>query len=172
MAEEENRRSYRTRRITRLALLTAFAIVNLQLIYLLPILYLLAYLFASLPVAIAYHKGNLKEALLVYLLTSLIALFTVGFKYSIPFLLFFGVYPIVKVFVETLLSNRPSVSHKFLSILLKSLYFLLMILAMVSIMERIFQLRTWSWPATIVLFISLHIYDKCLELVLPRFQNL
>lgn len=82
-------------------LLSALTIVILYLTLLIPTNTLTFLTLASFMVPIALIRGNLKTALAVYISSSILCLLLVP-SLSIPYIIFFGCYGIIKYFIEGL----------------------------------------------------------------------
>ena len=106
----------KAKEITLSALLTALTIIILYLNLLLPISTISILTLASLLIPIALIRGSMKSAILVYISSSIIGLFLLPINIIILYILFFGIYGLVKYFIEKF-NNMP------LEILLKIIFF-------------------------------------------------
>ncbi|WP_024613808.1 membrane protein [Clostridium sp. Ade.TY] len=87
-------------------ILTALTIVTLFISILIPINTFAILTISSCFVPIAIMRSNVKIGILVYLASSIIGFFLVPLDIMIPFILYFGIYGLVKFFIEKL-RNMP-----------------------------------------------------------------
>ena len=106
----------KAKEITLSAALIALTIIILYLNLLLPISTLSILTLASLLVPIALMRGSMKSAILVYVASSIIGFFILPINIIILYILFFGIYGIVKYYIEKI-NKLP------LEILLKLIFF-------------------------------------------------
>ena len=98
------------------AALVALTIIILYLNLLLPISTLSILTLTSLLVPIALMRGSMKSAILVYAASSIIGFFILPINIIILYILFFGIYGIVKYYIEKI-NKLP------LELLLKLIFF-------------------------------------------------
>lgn len=106
----------KAKEITLSAVLTALTIIILYLNLLLPISTISILTLASLLIPIALMRASMKSAVLVYLASSIIGFFILPINIIMLYILFFGIYGIVKYYIEKI-SKLP------LEILLKIIFF-------------------------------------------------
>ena len=106
----------KAKEITLSAALIALTIIILYLNLLLPISTLSILTLASLLVPIALMRGSMKSAILVYVASSIIGFFILPINIIILYILFFGIYGIVKYYIEKI-NKLP------LELLLKLIFF-------------------------------------------------
>lgn len=87
-------------------ILTALTIVTLFISILIPINTFAILTISSCFVPIAIMRSNVKIGILVYLASSIIGFFLVPLDIMIPFILYFGIYGLVKFYIEKL-RNMP-----------------------------------------------------------------
>ena len=91
-----------------IAILYLTTIININTIALLTL--------CSCLIPIAIIRSNLKTAFFVYISTSIISFFIVPINYALLYTLFFGIYGIIKFFIE-------KTGKLFIELILKILYF-------------------------------------------------
>ena len=106
----------KAKEITLSAALVALTIIILYLNLLLPISTLSILTLTALLVPIALMRGSMKSAILVYVASSIIGFFILPINIIMLYILFFGIYGIVKYYIEKI-SKLP------LEILLKLIFF-------------------------------------------------
>ncbi|MBE6053594.1 MAG: hypothetical protein E7212_06705 [Clostridium sartagoforme] len=90
----------KAKEITLSAVLTALTIVILYLNLLLPISTISILTLASLLIPVALIRGSMKSAILVYISSSIIGFFILPINIILLYVLFFGIYGIVKFYIE------------------------------------------------------------------------
>lgn len=90
----------KAKEITLSAVLIALTIVILYLNLLLPISTISILTLASLLIPIALIRGSMKSAILVYISSSIIGFFILPINIILLYILFFGIYGIVKFYIE------------------------------------------------------------------------
>lgn len=91
-----------SKRLTSNAFLISLTVIILYLNLILPISTISILTLASVLIPIALIRNSIKDAFLVYLSSSLIGLFIIPINIILLYILFFGVYGIVKFFIEKL----------------------------------------------------------------------
>ena len=91
-----------TKQLVTGALLSAFTLVILYLTFLIPTNTLTLLTLASVMVPIALIRCNLKTCWLVYITSGVLSLIFLPINISMLYILFFGVYGIIKYFIEKL----------------------------------------------------------------------
>ena len=140
----------KAKEITLSALLTALTIIILYLNLLLPISTISILTLASLLIPIALIRGSMKSAILVYISSSIIGLFLLPINIIILYILFFGIYGIVKYFIEKL-NNMP------LEIILKILFFNVILFSSFFLFKSFITIEISKLP-TGILFILAQIF--------------
>ncbi|WP_288221965.1 hypothetical protein [uncultured Clostridium sp.] len=106
----------KAKEITLSAVLIALTLIILYLNLILPISTISILTLASLLIPVALIRGSMKSAILVYISSSIIGFFLLPINIILLYILFFGIYGIVKYFIEKI-KNIP------LEILLKLIFF-------------------------------------------------
>ena len=106
----------KAKEITLSAILVALTNIILYLNFLLPISTISILTLASLLIPIALIKGSIKSAFLVYIASSIIGFFILPINIILLYILFFGIYGIVKYYIEKL-------NKLYLEIFLKMIFF-------------------------------------------------
>lgn len=91
-----------TKQLVTGAMLTALTLVILYLTFLIPTNTLTLLTLASVMGPIALIRGNVKTSLLVYITSSLLCLILLPPNISVLYILFFGIYGLLKYFIEKL----------------------------------------------------------------------
>ncbi|WP_066891987.1 hypothetical protein [Clostridium nigeriense] len=106
----------KAKEITLSAVLIALTLIILYLNLIFPISTISILTLASLLIPVALIRGSMKSAILVYISSSIIGFFLLPINIILLYILFFGIYGIVKYFIEKI-KNIP------LEILLKLIFF-------------------------------------------------
>ncbi|WP_195264962.1 hypothetical protein [Clostridium sp. 1001275B_160808_H3] len=106
----------KAKEITLSAILVALTNIILYLNLLLPISTISILTLASLLIPIALIKGSIKSAFFVYIASSIIGFFILPINIILLYVLFFGIYGIVKYYIEKL-------NKLYLEIFLKMIFF-------------------------------------------------
>ncbi|MGL4772388.1 MAG: hypothetical protein ACRC2K_02380 [Clostridium sp.] len=146
-------------------ILVGLTVVTLYLTNLIPINTLALLTVASCFVPIAIIKCDFKTAILVYVASSLISFFLLPFNIAISYVGFFGIYGIVKFFIEKT-RKLP------LELLFKFIFFNIMGFVLFSFMQGILVFDSSS---SILFIIALEgaffIYDYALTLIITFYIN-
>jgi len=120
-----------TKRMALSGILASFTVISVFLSSVLPTNKISLYALASFFVAVIVIEFGVKSGWIFYMVTCLVSLFVVPGKISIiPFILFFGVYGIVKYYIEKLGKMLPEY-------LLKYLYFNVCLFLSILFIEEI-----------------------------------
>ncbi|WP_291651811.1 hypothetical protein [Clostridium sp.] len=92
----------KAKEITLSAILVSLTNIILYLNFLLPISTLSILTLASLLIPIALIRGSIKSAFLVYIASSIVGFFILPINIILLYILFFGIYGIVKYYIEKL----------------------------------------------------------------------
>lgn len=136
-------------------IMVALSIVTLYLTTIIPVNTLTILTLASCFIPITILRSNIRTACIVYVATSLMSFFIVPLNYSIMYILLFGIYGIVKYFIEKL-RKLP------VEIILKLLFFnVVLILGIIFMNAFIGDLKIDlpTWLLYIAAQIAFLIYD-------------
>lgn len=146
----------------------ALGIVILYISLLLPINTFAILTIASCIIPIIIIKCNIKTAITVYLATSLLSFFILPINYFILYVCIFGIYGIIKFFIEKL-KSMP------IEIAIKSVYFALILSVMVLLVKytSIITINTkYSlWLLFIIGIFALLVYDYALTIIISFYIN-
>ena len=92
--------------ITLGGILIALTIITLYLNLIIPINTLAILTISACFVPIAIIRGNVKLGILVYITSSIIGFLIIPLNTMLPFILYFGIYGLIKFFIEKL-KNMP-----------------------------------------------------------------
>ena len=129
----------KAKEITLSAILIALTIIILYLNLLLPISTISILTLASLLIPIALIRGSMKSAILVYISSSIIGLFLIPINIILLYILFFGIYGIVKYFIEKI-NNMP------LEILFKIIFFNIILFISFFIFKTFISIQITKLP--------------------------
>ena len=129
----------KAKEITLSAILIALTIIILYLNLLLPISTISILTLASLLIPIALIRGSMKSAILVYISSSIIGLFLIPINIILLYILFFGIYGIVKYFIEKI-NNMP------LEILFKFIFFNIILFISFFIFKTFISIQITKLP--------------------------
>ena len=102
--------------LTLAGLMTALSLIVLYLTTIIPINTLAILTCASVIIPICIMRSNIKTAVLVYLATSVLSFFILPINYFLMYFMFFGIYGLIKYFIEKL-------NKFYLEIILKFVFF-------------------------------------------------
>ena len=152
----------KAKEITLSAVLTALTIIVLYLNLLLPISTLSILTLASLLIPIALIRGSMKSAIFVYIASSIIGFFILPINIIILYILFFGIYGIVKFYIEKI-NKLP------LEIFIKILFFNLMLFLSFFIFKAFIAIEITKLPIWMFLIIAQFaflVFDYALTLLI------
>ncbi|MGL5149880.1 MAG: hypothetical protein ACRC7N_04800 [Clostridium sp.] len=146
-------------------ILVALTILTLYLTNIIPINTLALLTLASCFVPIALIKCDIKTALVVYISSTLISFFILPFNIAICYGGFFGLYGLIKFFIEKL-RKLP------LEVLLKFIFFNIMGLILFNFMQG-FLVFDSSLSIIFIIFVEVAfiIYDYALTLLITIYLN-
>jgi len=152
----------KAKEITLSGILTGLTIVILYLNLLLPISTISILTLASLLVPIALIRGSMKSAILVYVSSSIIGLFILPLNIIILYILFFGIYGIVKFYIEKI-NKLP------LEIFIKIIFFNIILFLSFFVFKTFIPIEITKLPIGIFLIIAeivFLLYDYALTLLI------
>lgn len=152
----------KAKEITLSAILIALTIIILYLNLLLPISTISILTLASLLIPIALIRGSMKSAILVYISSSIIGLFLLPINIIILYILFFGIYGIVKYFIEKI-NNMP------LEILFKIIFFNVILFISLFVFKAFIAIEITKLPIGVFLIMAqvvFLIFDYTLTLLI------
>lgn len=152
--------------ITQSGIIIALTLAILYSTSLLPISTLSILTLASCLIPISLIRTSLKSTILVYLASSILSFFLVPINISILYTLFFGVYGIIKFFIEKL-------NNIILEIILKLSVFNILLFTIYVIFKMFIGFKL---NFSILLFVAAAqiiflIYDYALTIVISYFYN-
>lgn len=131
-------KSNHIRTLTHVAMFSAVSVLFLYFARVFPLWeYVLATL-AGVAVAFLLMRFHFRAAIYCLLVTFILAAFLIGIDIALPYLLFFGSYPIVKAFIEERLQKNRK--NKILHLAIKTLYFVLLMTMIFGVMRLFFPL--------------------------------
>ncbi|MGG7212443.1 hypothetical protein ACQPUY_02365 [Clostridium nigeriense] len=152
----------KAKEITLSAALVALTIIILYLNLLLPISTISILTLASLLIPIALIRGSMKSAILVYVASSIIGFFTLPINIIMLYILFFGIYGIIKYYIEKI--NKIS-----LEILLKIIFFNIIFFISFFIFKSFIAIEITKlpiWLFVIIAQIVFLVFDYALTLLI------
>ena len=157
----------KAKEITLSAALIALTIIILYLNLLLPISTLSILTLASLLVPIALMRGSMKSAILVYVASSIIGFFILPINIIILYILFFGIYGIVKYYIEKI-NKLP------LEILIKLIFFNIIFFISFFVFKLFIKIEITTlpiWLFWIVAQIVFLVFDYALTLLISFYLD-
>lgn len=159
----------KTADITRGSLITAFGVVLIYLCSILPTSRLFILGAASCLIPFSVLRINLKGSLIVYAATSLISVMLIGVRdITFAYILFFGIYGIVKYLIEKL---RKLPAELFLKLVYYNLSLLIIFFIFKSLFFTSLSLNMPLYAAVIVSEFVFLIYDYVLTLFVGYAQK-
>lgn len=152
----------KAKEITLSAALVALTIIILYLNLLLPISTISILTLASLLIPIALIRGSMKSALLVYVASSIIGFFILPINIIMLYILFFGIYGIIKYYIE-------KINKIFLEILLKIIFFNIIFFISFFIFKSFIAIEITKlpiWLFVIIAQIVFLVFDYALTLLI------
>lgn len=152
--------------IAQSGIIIALTLAILYSTSLLPISTLSILTLASCLIPIAIIRTSLKSTLLIYVASSILSFFLVPINISVLYALFFGIYGIIKFFIEKL-------NNLILEIILKLLSFNLLLFIIYTIFKAFLGFKI---QFSLLIFIGAAqigflIYDYALTLIISYFYN-
>ena len=151
-----------SKRMTTNAFFIALTIVILYLNIILPISTISILTLASFIIPLTLIRNSIKDAILVYISSSIISFFLIPLNISLLYICFFGLYGIIKYFIEKL-------NKLYLEILLKLLFFNLMLILGFFILKSFFPINIIKisiWLFIILSEIVFLFFDYALTLLI------
>lgn len=152
--------------IAQSGIIIALSIAILYSTSLIPISTLSILALASCLIPISIIRTSLKSTILVYLAVSILSFFLVPINISILYTLFFGIYGIVKYFIEKLHNLIPEIILK-----LAAFNILLLIIYMIFKLFLGFKINFSFWLFIIAAQIVFLIYDYALTIAISYFYS-
>jgi len=161
-----------TKRITISAILAVIAVISLFFATILPTNRLTFYALSSFFISVIIIEFDMKSSLVFYVITNLLAYIIVPDKISvIPYTVFFGVYGIIKYYIEGINKILPEY-------ILKMLFFNTCLgLAFILFRETIFinwdtaNLKIPLGVVVIILELAFILYDYVYTLIIQYYKN-
>lgn len=150
--------------ITFGGILTALTLGTLYLTNLIPINTLTFLTIASCYIPIAIIKCNFKTGALIYLCSSILSFFILPINISTLYFVVFGLYGLIKYFIERL-NKLP------LEILSKFLFINLVIFLFMGVFKSSFGAQVSSLIFLVFLNIAFFIYDYALTLIITIYLD-
>ncbi|EKQ53042.1 MULTISPECIES: hypothetical protein [unclassified Clostridium] len=148
-------------------ILVALTLVVLYATSILPISTLSILTIASCLIPISIIRTSIKGTMLVYLASSVLSFFLVPTNIALYYTLFFGIYGIIKSFIERL-KNLP------IEILLKLIAFNILLAIMYFVISNFLGILNIKYPLYLLWIISqivFLIYDYALTLIISFYLN-
>lgn len=157
----------KAKEITLSAILVALTNIILYLNFLLPISTISILTLASLLIPIALIKGSIKSAFLVYIASSIIGFFILPINIILLYILFFGIYGIVKYYIEKL-------NKLYLEIFFKMIFFNISLFISIFIFKSFIAIEITKLPLWLLWIIAqpiFLIFDYALTLLISFYMQ-
>jgi len=157
----------KSKNITLGGIMIALSIVILYLATIIPINTLAIMTIASSIIAITILRSDVKTAFIVYIGATILAFFLVPIDFVIYYGVFFGVYGIIKYYIEKL-RKLP------LEIILKLIFFNAILILIVLLLRLSLSSLNTTLPITALILgaqIMFIIYDYALTLIITYYLN-
>lgn len=157
----------KSKELTVSAALTALTIVILYLNLLLPISTISILTLASALIPVALIRGSIKSSILVYISSSIIGFFILPINITLLYVLFFGVYGIIKYFIEKI-NKLP------LEIFLKIIFFNIILVLSIFVFNSFVTIEITKLPMTLLFIVAqpvFLIYDYALSLLISFYLD-
>lgn len=157
----------KAKELTVSAALTALTIVILYLNLLLPISTISILTLASALIPVALIRGSIKSSILVYISSSLVGFFILPINIILLYVLFFGIYGIVKYFIEKI-NKLP------IEIILKIIFFNIILVLSIFVFNSIVAIEITKLPIYLLFIVAqpvFLIYDYALSLLISFYLD-
>ncbi|MBQ6820417.1 MAG: hypothetical protein IJO26_03880 [Clostridium sp.] len=152
----------KAKELTLSAILVALTIIILYINLLLPISTISILTVASLLIPISIIRGSIKSAILVYSASSIIGFFLLPINIILLYVLFFGIYGIIKFFIEKL-RNIP------VEIFLKIIFFNIVLFLSYFVFNTFIKIQITKLPIGLFFIIAqivFLVFDYALTLLI------
>ncbi|TGY43649.1 hypothetical protein E5347_02215 [Clostridium sartagoforme] len=157
----------KAKELTVSAVLTALTIVILYLNLLLPISTISILTLASALIPVALIRGSIKSSILVYISSSIIGFFILPLNIILLYILFFGVYGIIKYFIEKI-NKLP------IEIILKIIFFNIILVLSIFVFNSFVAIEITKLPIYLLFIVAqpvFLIYDYALSLLISFYLD-
>ena len=157
----------KAKELTVSAVLTALTIVILYLNLLLPISTISILTLASALIPVALIRGSIKSSILVYISSSTIGFFILPLNIILLYILFFGVYGIIKYFIEKI-NKLP------IEIILKIIFFNIILVLSIFVFNSFVAIEITKLPIYLLFIVAqpvFLIYDYALSLLISFYLD-
>lgn len=157
----------KAKELTVSAALTALTIVILYLNLLLPISTISILTLASALIPVALIRGSIKSSILVYISSSIIGFFMLPINITLLYVLFFGIYGIIKYFIEKI-NKLP------IEIILKIIFFNIILSLSIFVFNSFVEIEITKLPMTLLFIVAqpvFLIYDYALSLLISFYLD-
>lgn len=157
----------KAKELTVSAALTALTIVILYLNLLLPISTISILTLASALIPVALIRGSIKSSVLVYISSSIIGFFMLPINITLLYVLFFGIYGIIKYFIEKI-NKLP------IEIILKIIFFNIILSLSIFVFNSFVEIEITKLPMTLLFIVAqpvFLIYDYALSLLISFYLD-
>lgn len=148
--------------ITLAGLMVALSVLILYLTTIIPINTFAILTIASVIIPITIMRSNIKTAVLVYVASTILSFFIVPINYFIMYAMFFGIYGIVKYFIERL-NILP------LEIALKYVFFNIILILALTVLKGFIgdlNIKLPIWTFILIAEVAFYIFDYALTILI------
>lgn len=158
----------KTSYLTKGGILTALGVIFIYLSTIAPTNRLFLLMISSALIPLGVIEANVKVTLGVYISTSLLSLFIIGFKGSVfLYIIFFGIYGIIKLYIEKIATLHLELIAKFVFFNL-CLYISYLAIYLIFLNFNLNELRIPLPLILVLLEISFFLYDYALTLFIHK----
>ena len=157
----------KSKNITIGGISVALSVVILYLTTIIPINTVALLTLASAIIPIVIIRSDFKTAILVYMSSSILSFFILPINYTILYTLIFGIYGLVKFFIE-------KINRIFIEILLKIAFFNIVLIICYILIKTLLVdlgLSLAPWLFFIIAQIGFLVYDYALTLIITLYLN-
>lgn len=157
----------KAKELTVSATLTALTIVILYLNLLLPISTISILTLASALIPVALIRGSIKSSILVYISSSIIGFFILPMNIILLYILFFGIYGIIKYFIEKI-NKLP------IEIIFKIIFFNIILVLSIFVFNSFVAIEVTKMPMLLLFIVAqpvFLIYDYALSLLISFYLD-
>lgn len=169
-----------TRKLTFGGIATALVLAVLSVSYVSPTADLALFTLSSFFIALVVIEAGFKTGLVAYLASGLLVTAVLGIYHAVPFIVLFGLYPLLKGLVEKYMGRLPAYIAKgvFFFMVSASVLFLFKeeSASILTKWNQIFSSGFWgilqsSWAVVFAVVLVLFLYDYALGLLIAFYQK-
>ncbi|MCX8130059.1 MAG: hypothetical protein N3I35_08175 [Clostridia bacterium] len=158
-----------SKKLALTGIMTALAVIILFLATIMPTNRISLYALSSFFIAIVIIEFGVKTGWIFYFSSGILAFIIIQFKIRlIPYVIFFGIYGLIKYYIE-------KINNYFVEIILKILYFNISLAVSFYLVKEIFleglEIKFPWWIAVVILEVVFIVYDYVYTLFIQYYRQ-